>query len=328
MERCKTIYLLRISIVLLLSIFFINSASADFVSLTVDTDTNTSWSIYRHSANMSFDYSQSVQGTISPVEYRGRSLGPYHSSYQEVDVNDIRLRDRTAAKQGSYRSEERMNLRSEVSNPHEIEGPNKPAGSSVYTIKIIEQWPVVLRSSKAIEYSGEGINNREYAGNNLDYAGSNLLYNKELSKETNVGMLLTKMNATLHLTDDSFISADFLPNKEMYYDTRTYTTGIADMKYRQTGSSYDFKRGDYRMFGEGEERYYGSYDITRSIHMKSDYLELDKEEDGLPCCFSVGNDIDLLEARDYGVSAREVFDCTCDSLLADGKSAESTTGPE
>jgi hypothetical protein len=325
MERCKTIYLLRISIVLLLSIVFINSVSADFVSLTVGTNSS-SWSIYRESANLSFDYSQSVQGTISPVEYRGRSLSPYYSSYQEVDVNDIRLRDRTSAQQGSYSSEERMNLRSEISNPVEI-NISKPVGE-VFIIKFVEQWPVVLRSSKTIEYSGKGINNREYAGNNLDYAGSNLLYNKELSKETNVGMLLTRMNATALATNDSFISADFLPNKEMYYDTRTYTTGIADMKYRQTGSSYDFKRGDYRMFSEGEERYYGSYNIARSIHMKSSYLELEKDEGSLPCCFSVGNDIDLLKARDYGISAREVFDCTCDSLLAEGRSAKSTTSPE
>lgn len=306
---------------------FITSASADFVSLAVDTNNSSSWSLYRQSTNLSFDYSQSVQGTISPVEYRGRSLAPYHSSYQEVDVNDVRLRDRTSAQQGSYSSEEWMSLKSEVSNPIEI-NISKPVGE-IFTIKFIEQWPVILRSSKTIKYSGQGINNREYAGNNLDYAGSNLLYNKELSKETNVGMLLTSMNATVLATiNDTFISADFLPRKEMYYDTRTYTTGIADMKYRQTGSSYDFKRGSYEMFGEGEERYIGSYNITRSIHMKSDHLETATDEDWLPCCFNRGNDIDLLEATDYGVSAREVFDCTCDSRPADGKSAKSTTSPE
>jgi hypothetical protein len=326
MERCRTRYLLRISFGLLLSMIFITSASADFISLTVGTNSS-SWSIYRHSANLSFDYSQSVQGTISPVDYKGRSLSPYHSSYEEVDVNDLRLRDRTSALQGSYSSEERMDLHSEISNPHEIEGPNKPAGTKVFTVKFIEQWPVILRSSKTIEYSGKGINNREFAGNNLDYAGSNLLYNKELSKETYVGMLLTKMNATVLATDDSFISADFLPEKEMYYDTRTYTTGIADMKYRQTGSSYDFNRGNYQVFGEGEERYYGSYNITRSIHMKSYYLETAMEEDWLPCCFSVGNDINLMEEKDYGVSPREVFDCTCDRRPADGKIAKSATTP-
>ena len=62
--------------------------------------------------------------------------------------------------------------------------------------------------------------------------------------------------------------------------------------------------------------------------MKSDYLELEKDGDWLPCCFSVGNDINLMEERDYGVSPREVFDCACDRRPAEGKSAESTTGPE
>ena len=325
MEKCRTRYLLRISIGLLLLMIFITSASADYVSLAVDTNSS-SWSIYRNSANLSFDYSQSVQGTVSPVDYKGRSLSPYHSSYQEVNVNDIRLRDRTSALQGSYSSEERMDLHSEITNPVEIDVA-KPVGE-VYIIQYLEQWPVVLRSSKTIKYSGKGINNREFAGNNLDYAGSNLLYNKELSKETNVGMLLTRMNTTVISTNDSFISANFLPNKEMYYDTRTYTTGIADMKYRQASSSYDFKRGSYQTLGEGEERYYGSYNITRRIHMKSDYLKLEEEEDWMPCCFSVGNDINLMEERDYGVSPREVFDCTCDRRPAEGKIAKSKTGPE
>ena len=65
---------------------------------------------------------------------------------------------------------------------------------------------MILRSSKTIKYSGKEINDREFAGNNLDYAGSNLLYNKDLSKETNVGMLLRNMNATVFATNDNIHS--------------------------------------------------------------------------------------------------------------------------
>lgn len=187
---------------------------------------------------------------------------------------------------------------------------------------------MILRSSKSLRYSGREINNREFAGNNLDFASSNLLYNRELSKDTDVGMLLTRMNATMTATDDAILSAEFMPDKEMYLDTRTYTTGIADLRYRLTSPSAEVKRGGYPALSVSEERYIGSYNISRSIHMKSDFPYYKLEEDWMPCCFNSGNDIDLLEARDYGVSAREVFDCTCDSLLAEGRSAESATGPE
>ena len=315
MERSTTRYLLKATIGLILLMIFIISASAEFRSLTVGTNSS-SWSIFRQSENLSFDYTQSVQGTVSPVDYKGRSLSPYHSGYQDVNVNDVRLRDRTSALQGNYSSEEQMNLQSDTSSPTTIETTFE---SGIYTIKFFDQWPVLLRSSKTIKYSGKGINNREFAGNNLDYAGSNLLYNKELSKETNVGMLLRTTNATVFAANETFLSADFMPNKELYYNSRTYTTGIADLKYRQTGPNYDFKRGAYSMIGEGEERYSGSYNITRSIYMKSDFQEYIPDDEWLPCCFPGGNDMNLLEKRGLGVSANEVFDCACYIPPAEGR---------
>ena len=86
------------------------------MSVAVGTNSS-SWSIHRQSENLVFDYSQSVQGTVSPVDYKGRSLSPYYSGYQDVNVNDVRLRDRTSALQGSYSSEEQMSLQSDITNP-------------------------------------------------------------------------------------------------------------------------------------------------------------------------------------------------------------------
>jgi len=188
---------------------------------------------------------------VSPVDYGGRSLSPFYSGYQDVFVNDLRLRDRTSALQGNYSS-----------------------------------------------------------------------------KETNVGMLLRNMNATVLATNDAILSANFMPNKEMYYDTRTYTTGIAEMKYRQTSSSYDFKRGTYTVLSDGDERYSGIYNITRSIHMKSDFPYSELEDDWLPCCFSGMNDMNPLEVRDPGFSPKDVFDCTCYMYPAEGKISKTATGPD
>jgi hypothetical protein len=328
MERSKTRYLLKISIGLILSLIFIATVGADYWSASVAANTST-WSIHRQSENLIFDYSQSVQGTVSPVDYGGRSLSPYYSGYQDVNVNDVRLRDRTSALQGSYSSVERMNLQSDTTNPVYI-NMTKLGGQDFIVIQFFEERPVILRSSKTIKYSGKEINDREFAGNNLDFAGSNLLYNKELSKETNVGMLLRNMNATVIAANDndSLLSANFMPNKEMYYDTRTHTTGIAEMKYRQMSSNYDLKRGTYTVLGEGDERYSGDYNITRSIHMKSDFQYIESEDDWQTCLISRGNDLFPLQVRDLGFSPKDVFDCTCYMSPAEGKIAKTATGPE
>ncbi len=308
MDLSRTRFQLKFFIILILLLAFISCAWADTRSVTVRGNNSTTWTITRHTENITFDYSQYVQGTISPVEYRDRTLSPYHSSYQEVNVNDIRMRDRTSAFIGNYASEEWMTLRADATNPSLFDFVIE---NRTLTGQFTEEWPVILRSSKSMRYSGREINNREFAGNNLDFASSDLLYNSELSKDTDVDMLLTRMNATVIATDDAILSADFMPTKEMYYDTRTYTTGIADLKYRLTGSSAELKPGGYPALSEGEERYVGAYNITRSIHIKSDFPYYAQEEDWLPCCPVSGYDLNPLYGKDLGVSAREVFDCTC-----------------
>lgn len=314
MDGSKNRYLLKALIVFMLVMALISSGSATFQSLTVGTKSS-SWSIYRQSGNLSFDYSQLVHGTVSPVDYHGRSLSPYHSAYQEVNVNDVRLRDRTSAFQGNYSSEEMMYLRSDTTNSVSID-ITKPGGSPVYTIQYVESWPVILKYAKTMNYKGKEINDREFAGNNLDFAGSSLLYNQELSRETNAGLLLKRMNATVLATDDAILSADFMPSREMIYNTRTHTTGIADLKYRLTGPSYDVKHVSYPALSEGEERYVGTYNISRSIHIKSDFEMPDFEnstpgEDWLPCCFAGWSDMNPLDKKDLRVSAKDIFDCSC-----------------
>ena len=288
---------LLLTIVLVIVLF----SSADSASWSSTVSTNSSsWSIFRQSENLSFDYSQSVQGTVSPIDYHGRALGSYYSGYQEVDVNDIRLRDRTSAFQGRYASEELTSLRSDDITYPVYLNITKPAGIPVYTIDYFERWPVILKSSKSIKYSGKEINDREFAGNNLDFAGSNLLYNKELTKETKVGLLLKRMNATVLATNDAILSADFMPTKEMDYRIKTHTTGIADMKYRQTGPSYEVKPGIYQAVNEGEERYYGTYNITRHIHMNSDFQNHTLTYDWLPCTSCGWNDWRTMTRRALG----------------------------
>ncbi len=339
MERSKTKRQLVVTIALtaalaiLLPVFLSSSADATFWSANVESNF-TSWSIYRQSQNISFDYSQSVQGTVSPVDYHGRSLRPYYSGYREVKANDVRLSGRTSALQGNYSSAESIYLRSHTTEAlHST--TTKEANSPFIVINFFEDWPVILKSSRQIEYSGKEINDREFAENNLDYVENNLLYNKLLSAEIDVGLLLRRMNATVlamilpkkvaeKYAKDTLVSAEFMPSREMAYRISADTTGIADLKYRLTDSKYDFKHTLYPALSESEEWYIGNFSIVRSIHTKSNFENTTQDEYGDPCCFAGYSDM-IPEDRGYlGISTREVFDCSCSKVSRE----EKVTGSE
>ena len=82
----------------ILLIVFALSSNVCGVYWSSHVDTNSShWSIYRESSNLSFNLSSFVEGKISPVESRYRSLHPYQSYYEEVGTDGVRLRQRTNA---------------------------------------------------------------------------------------------------------------------------------------------------------------------------------------------------------------------------------------
>lgn len=264
----------------------ISSASADYWQSTIGTNSS-SWSIYRQSGNMTFIQSSLVEGKIAPIEFHGVLLNPYSSYYSEVKANDIRLRERTSALEGDYRSEDEMRLWSNIEKEITIDYV-KPIGTNIYTFSFNEMWPVSLTSRRTLEYSGRQINDRDFEGNNRDYAGSNLLYNHKLFKDRSAVMWLESMNATVLANDDSILQADFMPTKYLGYLIQTNTTGIADLRYKQAGSQYNVKRYDYPPLSESDERYYGTYALSRKIEMRSRYPyynETDEEmNEWLPCC--------------------------------------------
>jgi len=114
----------------------ISVSSGDYWSSCVCTNSSC-WCIDRESSNITFDSSSSVEGRISPVAYRGRTLNPYHSYYAELKANDIRLRERTAALEGSYKSKENIYMTATTENEINI-GVVKPSGSPIYTITLNE----------------------------------------------------------------------------------------------------------------------------------------------------------------------------------------------
>ena len=261
--------------------------NANAISWSSSVDTNSShWSIYRQSSNISFDLSSSVDGKISPIEFRGRVLTPYYAYYAEIGNNDVRHRDRTSALQGSYKSADEIQMQSTV-YPNDVNIlVDKPVGTNIYTIEYTgEQWPVFMKASRAIAYSGQQINDRSFEGNNGDFVGTNFLHNRELSKEQMSVIWLQRMNATVLATNDAILRADFEPTKYLGYLITANTTGIADLRYRFRSPHYDVKHQNYPALSEGDERYYGTYNLARKIEMRSIFEDYDTSEyDWLPCC--------------------------------------------
>jgi hypothetical protein len=244
------------------------------------------------------------------VAYRGRMLNPYHSYYAELKANDIRLRERTAALEGSYKSEENISMQAATENEINI-GVYKPFNSDIYTITYNETWPAYMKAIRTMEYSGHQINDRDFEGNNGDYVGANLLYNRELFKDRRSIMWLNRMNATVLATNDAIVEARFKPTKYLGYRIETHTTGLADFRYKFSDERYNVKLRSYPARSEGDERYYGTYDLIRRIEMKTVYDKNNGTEEWLPCDFTGWADISPPDR--VGHSADEVFNCVCNS---------------
>ncbi len=292
---------MKLLLVGLLTAALIFAAQGATWSGAVKTNSD-SWSISRESSNLSFTCEQSVQGTISPVEYRYGTLSPYHSNYENVMVNDVGIRERTSAMQGSFSSEELLSLKSHINNSVNAT-IYKPAGSDVYTIDFYEKWPVNLNYSRAINYSGREINNRQFVGNNHDYVGANFLYNHEFSKEQSLNMSLERMNATIFATDEALDVVQVKATRDTQYRLQSHSTGIANFKWRQADT-------DDEILNAGDERFVGVYDIVKNIRMKSRFDLYKNEDSWLPCCS--GGYFTMNPLDQEGIkSAKGVFDCSC-----------------
>lgn len=301
-----------LALILVLFILLPEIASSEswfgYVKTTGDT-----WNIYRHSNNISFKSDQSIVGKIKAIEGpQGRVLSPYCSYLEDMNLNDVRLQERTAALEGNYSSYEQVDVKSKVNPPIGLD-IDKSADSDIYTIEFIEKWPIDISANRSLKYSGKGINSRDISGINLDFMESNLLYNKKLSKDLSVEMRLEKMNATVIATDDKVISAEKKSTGDLDFRISTSTTGIADFKYQQSASEFNTaSMTGHEILNRGDERYQGSFNITKNIQMRSRF-DISKEEDQwLPCCYQGLVDMNIFDKRSVGMD--RIFNCTCSSI--------------
>ena len=293
--------------IMLLLATLIGCASAESWTGHVITNTS-SWQISRQSTNLSMDISGYVDGTISPVERQGRVLSPYAYYSKDVAANGVKIKERTAACQGKYDAEELLKMRARLSSAgYEVD---KPVGTSIWTVEFYADWPVFINSSRSIDYVGRNINDKELISNGEDNVGATFLYNTKLSNEENFKISSKCLNATIIATDDQILDAELDEIKDLDYGLNAHSTGIADLKFRQSGRHYMLDTGNYETLSGSEERYVGDYNIARKIRMKSDhYREKFKDDEWLPCCSEGWTDLNPLDK--IGHSAKSVFDCTC-----------------
>jgi hypothetical protein len=286
------------------------SASAYSWAGYVNTSSD-SWHIYRQSENLSFNFTQSVEGSVSPVEGPGgRVLSPYYTYYADLRVNDVRLRERTAALQGKYRTAEQIKMISRMDKAVERD-ITKPAGTDILTVTWSEEWPVALVMSKGMDYYGKGINERTFAGNNLDFAGTSFLYSTKFSKKMGLSMGLERLNITVLATDEGIQAADVKATRHTDYNIKAYSNGIADVSYRQADYSSMAEPAYLKPLNEGRERYYGEFEMTKRIRMRSVFRDVKEEEGWLPCCYGGWSDMRYYDQKGFGKSANGIFDCSC-----------------
>jgi tetratricopeptide (TPR) repeat protein len=252
---------------------------------------SSSWNIYRQSQTLNFSSTGSVNGHISPIIYNGNNLTSHSSYYANIKENDVEFRERTSALEGSYQANENLMLISNVSDSDIEIYVSKTPGSDIYTFSYLESWPVLLAVNREINYSGQQIDHRDFEGNNQDFAENNLLYNKVLKKDLKATMLLKDWNATVQATNDSILSANLYPKKFLNYETNISTTGIADLRYRQSSSLFNVGRQTYFSANENRETYYGTFNISRKMKMEMKYYrpslddENNKGYEWLSCCY-------------------------------------------
>lgn len=267
------------------------------------------WSIYRQSENVSFESEQHIEGKIKALTGpRGRILNPYCSNFEDINLNEVLVKERTAGLQGDYSSFESIKANSQVNWPVGLEINRNE--SNLYDISFSENWPVSLTIYRTLEYAGKGINERDFSGNNFDFVGTDLRYNKELSKNQVLEMKLDRMNATVLATNDEILKSERKASRDLNYKLSIHTTGIADIKFQQSGSEPDRKSlTGYEVLNSGTERYSGSYNLTKNILMKSEFKDRKTNEDWLPCCHQGWADMSIFDKSSH--NAEGIFNCTC-----------------
>jgi hypothetical protein len=234
------------------------------------------------------------------VTPQGRVLGGYHSKFLKVNMNDVRLGEKTSALQGDIGGEENITLVSMAENSVSEE-VTLTSDDPNYYVDYREHWPVSLKSRRTVGYSGRGINDIDFSGNNLDYMGSSSLYNHRYYNDRAFILNLERTNISVAVpkqTPEGFYGADLHFTKNSGLGMEIWSTGITELQYLQASPNSD----GTKPHTEVEERFYGKYRLKSRIFMGSNESQLNPEDGWLDCC-------PASTYQEIYLDASKVFDC-------------------
>ncbi|MHB8118477.1 MAG: hypothetical protein ACYDHX_07125 [Methanothrix sp.] len=263
-------------IALLVVAFVSINCSATFWHGYVALNNSSSWQIDRYSENIILRSIEASMGNITSLQItpQGRSVNGYYSRYANMKANDVVLKERTSANQGSLKYAEISNVRASIESDV-IQSISKDNQSNTTFVEFNEYWPSQLQSRRHLFYSGSQINDRDYGGNNFDYVGTSFLYNTKLEKDRTYGMILLKMNVSVAATEEAFLQIDYLPTKTLLYSGKSYSTGMAGLKYGMASEDQrSLTKGIINYDVLGQQDYYGTTFMNLSMNISSRNLVL------------------------------------------------------
>ncbi|VVB68621.1 Uncharacterised protein [uncultured archaeon] len=280
----------QVRLFLLLAVLLIlcESGSCKYYQVTVGEKGWTWTTGIRESTNISLDISGSAigEGTFS--------------RYTEADYNDVRMRERIAAANGTLDTAERIRLKSDVTNPVEITTYKFPGGQD-YLITVNETWPVGMLAQRRLDYMGKGIFDSDYFGNNLDYVGASYSFAKDLRMDRSALLYLNKAWFELGVNNTTLVifTNRFLPTKSIDYHLDSLFQGTATFRYRQA-EGHPMTKERHTTASEGLETYAGRFQLNRHIFMASlGRNSTTYDDDWQACCPTETS----LEERTFSVSA-------------------------
>ena len=239
-----------------------------------------SWKIERQSETISFELQDYYSGNITGIEAtpQGRMVSGSHSRYIDIDLNDVAVKQRRSAFQGEIKSEKYTKLSAEAEEPitREI---LKPSGTPFYEFNFTEVWPVHFQSDEAVVYRGKEINDRDLSANNRDYVSTSFFYATELSGVRRSSMDFSRVNITLIADNNDVVKVEFLPIKHLNYDIEAFSSGMTDLKYKQTAPDM------VTTINEGDQSFFGDYTLNATIEMgaTNNKMETDLLLEGCSC---------------------------------------------
>jgi hypothetical protein len=344
----------------------------------VDSDSDAATNFFLDKSTQ-FQYEGQIEGVISPFNINGRIIHPYAYSYKKVNVQKIienrdtetivpfsgmpqmqleitvakgiadneKWMDITNAQQGSYQSEDSLDVNSRVAFFSDLNPTRLTIALDNAGLLALDNAPISLsevKSHSSIKYTGKNINDIERSSNSigaeavasaaltsggtqigsinnkilldkkqLKSTNTEFLFNNELTKESNIDL-----RSGIYLTTDSLLAPTYNKlgiNSSLDYDLNSHSTGVADIGYAQLQTSMPGKIADMqRPANEGRDRYVGNFDITRKIHMNSSAWKIEYDDDWLPCCY--GGYLTMPTyyqkgSKGFGGNVKNVFDCTC-----------------